>query len=212
MEGLYQRPDHEHCTFAHRSGTVQFSDDHDNLIVEELPEGENGYPNDSNILRPDVYEDAESSLASEDGNQGREFHGITQHNETIIEDFQALRCDGENEELIRERERCAGLENKRWSAHIFKRSHSQSISSDIIKGSEELLDAGSARRLRRRVRGPGGRLSVRFEGAAPESEAEYEESIDSAVIELPPMDSDVEDCTSTEAISMDTTEDAMDID
>lgn len=215
MEELYEQSDDKNHAFVHTciNGTVQYSNDHENLTVEELPEGDDGNVSDADILRPDIYEDADSLLASEEGNQGRDSRDNAQHHEGFIEGFRALHCHDEEDELTEERERRYGLKKKRWSAGIFKRSHSQSIGSDIDEDSGEPLDAHevgcSARRLRRRVRGPGDRSSIRVEGGAMESEAEYEESIDGVTIEVPPLGSDVED--GIEDVSVNTTEDAMDI-
>ncbi|KAF2685595.1 hypothetical protein K458DRAFT_430348 [Lentithecium fluviatile CBS 122367] len=58
---------------------------------------------------------------------------------------------------------------KRWSAGIFKRSHSQSIEGDSYSNNDPLEDIdSSARRLRRRVRGPTKRrASLIFEAESP---------------------------------------------
>ncbi|KAF2478073.1 uncharacterized protein BDR25DRAFT_338747 [Lindgomyces ingoldianus] len=73
--------------------------------------------------------------------------------------------DGSDEE---EQQRVYRRKKKRWSAGIFKRSYSQSVEADSDEDdfgeSLESHDVGSsARRLRRRVRGPGDRSSLIFE-------------------------------------------------
>jgi hypothetical protein len=68
---------------------------------------------------------------------------------------------GEENERRRKYER----KKKRWSAGIFKRIHSQSVEGDSSYSDNDPLDDvdATARRLRRRVRGPGGRAPLIFE-------------------------------------------------
>jgi len=113
--------------------------------VESDPE----YDSETEVIRPDHFEDASSERATEERLEA---------DTGIISKFSSLRCAGE---LNDEEEQRASYrkKKKRWSAGIFKRSHSQSVGSDTDIEDSEALDAhdvgSSARRLRRRVRGPG---------------------------------------------------------
>lgn len=113
--------------------------------VESDPE----YDSETEVVRPDHFEDASSERATEERLEA---------DTGIISKFSGLHCTGE---LNDEEEQRASYrkKKKRWSAGIFKRSHSQSVGSDTDIEDSEALDAhdvgSSARRLRRRVRGPG---------------------------------------------------------
>ncbi|KAF2795462.1 hypothetical protein K505DRAFT_12857 [Melanomma pulvis-pyrius CBS 109.77] len=122
------------------------------FILEEL-DSDPGYDSDIEVIRPDHYEDAGSDSSGEipDGNG-------------FIDKFKELHCEeGSSEE--EERKRKYERKKKRWSAGIFKRSHSQSVEGDSSYSDNDPLDDvdSSARRLRRRVRGPGDRASLIFE-------------------------------------------------
>jgi hypothetical protein len=115
------------------------------FILEEL-NSDSDYDSDIQVLQPDHYEDAVSEK-----NAGKV--------EETIGRFSDLRCDeGSSED---EQQRNYRRKKKRWSAGIFKRSHSQSVGSDSDDSSQlDAHDVGSsARRLRRRVRGPEDRRS-----------------------------------------------------
>jgi len=113
--------------------------------LEELDSDDSDYST-SDVLKPYQYEDA----SSEAGNDK-----IEETESVFIGKFSELRC-AEGALDAEEQERAYRRKKKRWSAGIFKRSHSQSVGSDSDDG--EQLDAhdvgSSARRLRRRVRGP----------------------------------------------------------
>ncbi|KAF1984475.1 hypothetical protein K402DRAFT_302879, partial [Aulographum hederae CBS 113979] len=132
---------------------------HGDFTLEEVSGSETGYDSDTEIVRPDQFEDADS----DEGISGRR-----ERDSAFLNGFEKLNCEAdsdEEEQLRRYRSR-----KKRWSAGLFKRSHSQSVGSDSdIDDSEELgaHDVGSsARRLRRRVRGPGDRSSLIFDELA----------------------------------------------
>lgn len=122
------------------------------FILEEL-DSDPDYDSDIEVIRPDHYEDASSDNSGErpDGNG-------------FIDKFKELHCqEGSSDED--ERKRKYERKKKRWSAGIFKRSHSQSVEGDSSYSDNDPLDDvdSSARRLRRRVRGPGDRTSLIFE-------------------------------------------------
>lgn len=137
--------------------------------VESDPE----YDSETEVIRPDHFEDASSERATEERLEA---------DTGIISKFSSLRCAGE---LNDEEEQRASYrkKKKRWSAGIFKRSHSQSIGSDTDIEDSEALDAhdvgSSARRLRRRVRGPGeNRSSLIFDELPNTNIVEVEEPDD----------------------------------
>lgn len=140
----------------------------------ELEEVESGpeYDSETEVVRPDHFEDASSERATEEG---------LETDTGIISRFSSLHCAGElNDEEQRASYR---KKKKRWSAGIFKRSHSQSVGSDTDIEDSEALDAhdvdSSARRLRRRVRGPGeNRSSLIFDELPNTNIVEVEEPDD----------------------------------
>jgi hypothetical protein len=116
------------------------------FVLEEL-EDDPGYDSDIEIVLPDHCEDAKSEKsASRVGNN------------EVYERLEELHLEQESsddeEQLRRYRQK-----KKRWSAGVFKRSHSQSVEGDSSYSDNDVLDDvnPSARRLRRRVRGPADR-------------------------------------------------------
>ncbi|KAF2478127.1 uncharacterized protein BDR25DRAFT_8292 [Lindgomyces ingoldianus] len=122
------------------------------FVLEEL-DSDPGYDSDIEIVRPDHFEDAISDISAD-----------KQEQNGIIDQFKGLRCAGGSSDE-EERQRIYRRKKKRWSAGIFKRSHSQSVEGDSSYSDNDPLDDvdASARRLRRRVRGPGDRSSLIFE-------------------------------------------------
>lgn len=120
------------------------------FILEEL-DSDPGYECDVEILRPDHCEDAKSDKS------GVKAEIFARMNELQLEE------DSSEDE---ERERIYRQKKKRWSAGIFKRSHSQSVEGDSSYSDNDPLDDldQKSRRLRRRVRGPR-RGSLMFEDA-----------------------------------------------
>ncbi|CAE6997760.1 hypothetical protein CFE70_000544 [Pyrenophora teres f. teres 0-1] len=110
------------------------------FILEEL-DSDPGYDCDVEILRPDHCEDAKSDKS------GAKAEVLARMNELQLEE------DSSEDE---ERARIYLRKKKRWSAGIFKRSHSQSVEGDSSYSDNDPLDDidQNARRLRRRVRGP----------------------------------------------------------
>ena len=145
--------------------------------VESDPE----YDSETEVVRPDHFEDASSERATEERLEA---------DTGIISKFSSLHCSGE---LNDEEEQRASYrkKKKRWSAGIFKRRHSQSVGSDTDIEDSEALDAhdvgSSARRLRRRVRGPGeNRSSLIFDELPNTNIVEVEEPDDVGSRKGPP--------------------------
>ncbi|OCK74657.1 hypothetical protein K432DRAFT_310310 [Lepidopterella palustris CBS 459.81] len=150
------------------------------FVLEEL-ESDPGYDSDTEVVRPDQCEEANSEKAAEEP---------LEIDTGIIRGFSKLQCAGESNDEDEQR-RSYRKKKKRWSAGIFKRSHSQSVGSDTDIDEPEALDAhdvgSSARRLRRRVRGPGdNRWSLNFEDIPNKNIIEVEEPNDGGNGKGPP--------------------------
>lgn len=116
------------------------------FVLEEL-DSDPGYDCDIEVLRPDHCEDAKSDRSvSRLGNS------------EVYERLKELHLEQESSE-DEEQERRYRQKKKRWSAGVFKRSHSQSVEGDSSYSDNDPLDDVNpkARRLRRRVRGPSDR-------------------------------------------------------
>ncbi|KAH8689232.1 hypothetical protein GQ44DRAFT_261337 [Phaeosphaeriaceae sp. PMI808] len=113
------------------------------FVLEEL-EDDPGYDCDIEVVLPDHYEDAKSDRSVSS-------RGRNEVNERLKEFHLEQESSDEEEQLRRYRQK-----KKRWSAGVFKRSHSQSVEGDSSYSDNDLLDDinPQARRLRRRVRGP----------------------------------------------------------
>lgn len=143
--------------------------EHADFVIEEL---DPGYYGDLEVIQPTQCEEAKSDR----GGKSLEENGI-------IDEFEKLRCqvDSSDEE---EKQRIYRRKKKRWSAGIYnpKRSYTQSIEGDSSYSDNDPLDDvdPGARRLRRRVRGPGDRSSLIFEdkGFANTNNIVIEESED----------------------------------
>lgn len=126
--------------------------DHAQFVLEDLG-SDPGYDSELEVVQPDHYEEARSD-------QGE----ARPDDDGLLNQFNELRCSaGSSDE--EEQQRLYRRKKKRWSAGIFKRSHSQSVEGDSSYSDNDPLDDVdySARRLRRRVRGPGDRTSLIFE-------------------------------------------------
>lgn len=112
------------------------------FVLEEL-ESDPGYDCDIEVVLPDHCEDAKSDISSKmDKNE-------------VYERLKELHLEQESSD-DEEQERRYRQKKKRWSAGVFKRSHSQSVEGDSSYSDNDPLDDVNpqARRLRRRVRGP----------------------------------------------------------
>lgn len=127
--------------------------EHADFVLEEL-DSDTDYDSDIEVVHPDHYEDAKSEKSTSKPEDNALLHKLNN-----------LRCEaGSSDE--EEQQRIYRRKKKRWSAGIFKRSHSQSIEGDSSYSDNDPLDDvdSTARRLRRRVRGPNDRRnSLLFE-------------------------------------------------
>lgn len=128
----------------------------DNIRVEELTEGDLGYATDIDVIYPEELEEYDSESSSS------EYDGPDTPN-AMARRLSRLTCN-DDEGTAQRRQRHL---RRRAGSRLFKRTHSQSVESDGEELEPEQLDAhdvgSSARRLRRRVRGPGQRSSLVFE-------------------------------------------------
>jgi hypothetical protein len=127
--------------------------DHPQFELEDLG-SDPGYGSDLEVVQPDHCEEAKSD------------RGETRlDDDGLIHQFNDLRCSGGSSNDDEEQQLRYRRKKKRWSAGIFKRTHSQSVEGDSSYSDNDPLDDNdiSARRLRRRVRGPGDRTSLIFE-------------------------------------------------
>lgn len=151
----------------------------DGFTVEEILEGDIDYDSDTEILRPDLYEDADSDRVKDDRSQTNSYQENFDLNTEMIDEFENMRCKEDEEESDGQQRRYR-RKKQRWSIGKLKRSYSQSVGSDSdADDDKETLDAydvgPSARRLRRRVGDPGDRSSSLFEDSIDLTVAELEE-------------------------------------
>ncbi|KAF1954399.1 hypothetical protein CC80DRAFT_417755, partial [Byssothecium circinans] len=120
------------------------------FVLEEL-DSDTSYDSDIEVVRPDNFEDAKSDR-SDSRPEGNGF----------IEKFKDFTWQGSSDEEEQQRRY---RRKRRWSAGVFRRSHSQSVEGNSSYSDNDPLDdvESTARRLRRRVRGPGDRASLVFE-------------------------------------------------
>ncbi|KAK5152318.1 hypothetical protein LTR04_006456 [Oleoguttula sp. CCFEE 6159] len=175
------------------------------VVIEEVLEGDPSLDGDIEVLRPDQYEEADSdSENNEDDNGGSDAE--------LVCGLRRLHCESGGVSDV-DVGRSSKSRNKRWSAGL-KRTHAQSVGSNTDVGDAEDIDAhdveSSARRMRRRVRGPGNRSSLTFEDVPSASVAEAEDSPNTSV-EQTPMPSDVEHDTMDTSPSC-TPEELMELD
>ncbi|KAF2134453.1 hypothetical protein P153DRAFT_279234 [Dothidotthia symphoricarpi CBS 119687] len=109
------------------------------FILEEL-DSDSDCDCNIEVVQPDYFEDAKSEKS------GKKLEVINKLKELILEETSS------DEEA---RERIYRQKKKRWSAGVFKRTHSQSVEGDSSYSDNDPMDDvdPNARRLRRRVRG-----------------------------------------------------------
>jgi hypothetical protein len=114
------------------------------FVLEEL-ESDPGYDSDIEVIHPSHCEDAKSDKSVSKLGKNE-----------VSERLKKLELDNEGSSDEEEQLRRYRQKKKRWSAGVFKRSHSQSVEGDSSYSDNDVLDDvnPSARRLRRRVRGP----------------------------------------------------------
>lgn len=127
--------------------------EHPHFELEDLG-SDTGYDSDLEVVQPDHCEEAKSDRGS-----------TRLDDDGLLRKLNDLRCSGGSSDEDDEQQRIYRRKKKRWSAGIFKRTHSQSVEGDSSYSDNDPLDDVdiSARRLRRRVRGPGDRTSLIFE-------------------------------------------------
>jgi hypothetical protein len=140
-----------------RTSVVRQLDDETDFTVEELSENDISYDFDTEVVRPDQTEDAETDKD--------EVEVKVIHEEDLIDSLKNLHCDPAAQEKQQEFEETQHnnylKKKKRWSrGGKKKRSHAQSVGSDSSDNADiELVEefqhlGASARRLRRRTQGP----------------------------------------------------------
>ena len=138
----------------------------DTVKVEELTESDLGYITDVDVVYPEELEEIGS-----DSDEDASISDSNESDDSIERHFSRLGCD-ESEEAEFERKRREKHLKKRTGSRVFKRSHSQSVKGDTeVTDSDAMGDQdhdGTARRLRRRVRGPSG-VEVVFQDVAKSS-------------------------------------------
>ena len=126
----------------------------DDVEVEELTEGDAGYTTDMEVIYPDELEEVDSDSEEEPSDSDVE---ADESDDVMTDKFSRLGCD-DNGEVIFEKSRREKHARKRKGSRVYKRSHSQTVVSGAepidtdAMGDQDL--SASARRLRRRVRGP----------------------------------------------------------
>ncbi|KZF21801.1 hypothetical protein L228DRAFT_160259 [Xylona heveae TC161] len=144
----------------------------DGLVIEEVEEDSNNVDTSAEHIHPDHYEEVEEVIPSAD----ESVRSVVDNN-GIVGGLRKLSCDDDTESQS-EQERRDHRRRKRGNTGLFKRSHSQSVGSSADVDVDALDDHDvrwSARRLRRRVRGPDERVMMSFEGIATPIMGEVEE-------------------------------------
>ncbi|KAI9723770.1 MAG: hypothetical protein M1812_001070 [Candelaria pacifica] len=156
----------------------------EDFTVEEILEGDADYRSGPQVLRPDLYEDPDSDWGRDKRKRDHMRPEGSELNAEIIDEFESMHCK-EDEHDAGGQHRRYKRKKQRWSAGKLKRTHSQSVGSNSdTDEDEETLDAhdvgSSARRLRRRVKGPGDRSSLLFDDNIDFTVAEIEEPAEEA--------------------------------
>lgn len=147
-------------------------------FVLEYLDSEPGYDSDIEVVRPDHFEDAKSERS-----------GSRLDDNGIIDKIKEIQLEENSSDDEETRQRIYRKKKKRWSAGIYKikRTYSMSVEGDSSYSDNDPLDDvdESARRLRRRVRGPGDRSSLVFEDRGfsnANNIAEVEEPEDGGIV------------------------------
>lgn len=157
-----------------RPSIVRHFDEQTDFTLVEVSENDMDFDSETEVVRPDQTEDAESEVEVLEG-EGKD----------LIDALKQLYCDPEAQEKAQEFEAAQQKKyyrkKKRWSiGGIKKRSHADSVGSDSSSNAdidplEDFHQLGSsARRLRRRTQGPADaerpRTSLLFEDPPKELE------------------------------------------
>ncbi|KAK5168892.1 uncharacterized protein LTR77_006201 [Saxophila tyrrhenica] len=174
--------------------------------VSELTEHDAGYiaDNETEIVLPNELEEAESSQSDDDPT----YTGESESDDDAITNLlSALGCE-DSEEAAFEKKRRAKHARRRTESRVFKRPHSLTVNvGSMVTDPEAMADQDlpeSARRLRRRTRGPEGMEGVEVSSvrssAEPVGEAMTNDAPDAgsgketdALATRRPSDMDVDD-------------------
>lgn len=124
------------------------------IIVQELAEGHPDYSTDVELVYPDELEEIDSTFDMiSDGSDSDD-----DSDDMITNRMSQLQCEDKAGEARMQRARKERRLSKRQARRVFKRRHSQSLKSDSEVSDTDAMDdqdfANSARRLRRRTKGP----------------------------------------------------------
>lgn len=154
------------------------AEEEDISFILEYLDSEPGYDSDIEVVRPDHFEDAKSEKS-----------GSKLDDNGICDEIKEMHLSGDSSDDEETRQRLNWKKKKRMSARMYrsKRTYSMSVEGDSSYSDNDPLDDvdESARRLRRRVRGPGDRSSLIFEdGGFPNINniAEVEEPEDGGIV------------------------------
>lgn len=145
--------------------------DQSSVQVEELHEGDAGYITDTELIYPEELEEPRSPTHSQASLSSSSSSSSDAEESEITHHFSRLGCADGGESPLERRRR---LQRKRKCAEsrVFKRPHSLSVQGDAemtdTDGMPDHDRSASARRLRRRVRGPS-QVQVVFEATPPPS-------------------------------------------
>lgn len=139
--------------------------------VEELSEDDIGYASDIEVIYPDELEEVEGD--TESGDDWPSENNLGDPESLMVRRMSELQCQDGKKKPGRSDRRQKQL-GKRPGSGLFKRTHSQSQSSDAQPETPPpMADQDKVRRLRRRVRGPvdavSSNLKDQFSGQSSES-------------------------------------------
>jgi hypothetical protein len=133
------------------------SEDTDEVVVQELTEGDVGYAADSETVYPHELEEVESSSDTDSPSESEGGDDESDSGDGIADQLSRLECE-DDAEVEFEKKRREKHVRRRTNSRVFKRPHSLTINPEMeVVDSDAMGDHDlpeSARRLRRRVRGP----------------------------------------------------------
>lgn len=126
------------------------------ITVEELTDGDPGYASEIEVVHPDELEEPDTGSERSDAeDQSQESDDKKDSDAAIIARLRRLRCQDARTARYEEQQE---QQKDSFSSSGQKRTHSESLGTDTEAESVDALDdqdrKASARRLRRRVRGP----------------------------------------------------------
>ncbi len=150
--------------------TQALSVDEASFIIQEVSVSDAEIDSNMEVVQPDALEEADSEATADDRIEGKG---------GILGGIKNLRCNDDDWENLAVHEQRYRRKKKRWSAGLIKRSHSQSRGSDTEGDNSEAVNYAhnvrSARRLRRRVRGPDDGSSIALSEIPHSPDVEVEE-------------------------------------